>query len=416
MHVLGEGGMGRVYLARQQTLKRQVCVKVLAVPPGEEPHHCRERFRREAELLASVSHPHILSVFDYGTTADSGLPFLVTEYVEGGDLRHLVSEGRVLPIGEVLSILAQVGDALDFLHGKGIIHRDLKPENILMPTGSHCMVGDFGLAVMQGSAGLLTQSVRGLGTPGYVSPEQQYGLKVDERSDQYSLAAVAYELLTGRRPLGRFAPPSRVNPRLPVSLDPVILRALAEEPDDRFASVREFLRELRRVLDALPRKHPILKKGIAALVMTATGAAACVFLASGWRRRAEPDRQQREAPAAASQSQPRPAEKTATELGADPKPDHSPEFIQLTRLRAYRIWDEEGRPQGKAGEAVKDTNWSEAERQIDAEVKARAYQLWEEQGRPEGAAGEAVREKNLRDAELQLLKETEEEFRLHPIR
>jgi serine/threonine protein kinase len=404
--------MGRVYLARQQTLQRQVCVKVLAVPHGEEPHHCRERFRREAELLASVSHPHILSVFDYGTTADSGLPFLVTEYVEGGDLRHLVGERRALTVDEALLILAQVCDALEYLHGKGIIHRDLKPENILMPTGSHCKVGDFGLAVMQGSAGLLTQPARGLGTPGYVSPEQQYGLKVDERSDQYSMAAVAYKLLTGRRPLGRFAPPSRVNPRLPASVDSVLLRALAEEPEDRFASERVFLRELQRVLHSASKVRLGLKRGIAALLIAAVVIAAFFALSSNWRGDGGPDRQ---ALVTAPQNRPGAAPAAKNDLSAAPKPEHSPEFDQLTRLRAYQLWVEQGRPDGKAGAAVKDKNWSEAERQIDSEVKARAYQFWEEQGRPEGAAGEAVREKNLRDAERQLLQETEEEFRRHPI-
>jgi eukaryotic-like serine/threonine-protein kinase len=190
LRLLGQGGMGKVYLATQQALKRLVCVKVLSIPDKEDADLCRAMFAREAELLACVSHPHILSVFDFGTTADSNLPFLVTEYIEEGDLRKRMSKGHAMPIDRVRSILSQVGKALEFLHGKGIIHRDLKPENILMPTDSECKVGDFGLAVMQDKAGLLTRSIRGLGTPGYVSPEQQYGLKIDERTDQYSLAAL----------------------------------------------------------------------------------------------------------------------------------------------------------------------------------------------------------------------------------
>ncbi len=189
MRLLGQGGMGKVFLAQQQALKRLVCVKVLSIPEGEDADLCRAMFAREAELLASVSHPHVLAVFDFGTTADKNLPFLVTEYVEEGDLRRRMSKGHAMPTDRVRLILAQVGKALEFLHAKGIIHRDLKPENILMPTDTECKVGDFGLAVMQDKAGLLTRSLRGLGTPGYVSPEQQYGLKLDERTDQYSLAA-----------------------------------------------------------------------------------------------------------------------------------------------------------------------------------------------------------------------------------
>ena len=215
--LLGQGGMGKVYLAQQQALKRLVCVKVLSIPEGGDADLCRAMFAREAELLASVSHPHILSVFDFGTTADMNLPFLVTEYIEEGDLRRRMSKGHAMPIDRVRLILAQVGKALEFLHSRGIIHRDLKPENILTPTEAECKVGDFGLAVMQDKAGLLTRSIRGLGTPGYVSPEQQYGLKIDERTDQYSLAALTYELLTGRRPLGQFLPPSRHNVQLPRS-------------------------------------------------------------------------------------------------------------------------------------------------------------------------------------------------------
>ena len=188
--LLGQGGMGKVYLAQQQALKRLVCVKVLSIPEGADADLCRAMFAREAELLASVSHPHILSVFDFGTTADLNLPFLVTEYIEAGDLRRRMSKGHAMPIDQVRSILTQVGKALEFLHSRGIIHRDLKPENILTPTEAECKVGDFGLAVMQDKAGLLTRSIRGLGTPGYVSPEQQYGLKIDERTDQYSLAAL----------------------------------------------------------------------------------------------------------------------------------------------------------------------------------------------------------------------------------
>ena len=124
----------------------------------------------------------------------------------------------------------------------------MKPENILMPTESLAKVGDFGIAVLQDKAGVLTESLLGMGTVGYVSPEQQYGLKVDDRADQYSLAALSYELLTGRRPLGLFPPPSRFNSELSQEVDAVILRGLAEEPKNRFPSVREFATALDQAL------------------------------------------------------------------------------------------------------------------------------------------------------------------------
>jgi len=117
--LLGQGGMGKVYLAQQQALKRLVCVKVLSIPEGEDTDLCRAMFAREAELLASVSHPHILSVFDFGTTADLNLPFLVTEYIEEGDLRTRMPKGHAMPIDRVRSILTQVGKALEFLHSRG---------------------------------------------------------------------------------------------------------------------------------------------------------------------------------------------------------------------------------------------------------------------------------------------------------
>ena len=127
-----------------------------------------------------------------------------------------------------------------------------------MPTDSLVKVGDFGIAVLQDKAGLLTESVRGMGTVGYVSPEQQYGLKVDERTDQYSLAALCYELLTGRRPLGLFPPPSRLNPQLTRELDAVVLRGLAEEPKNRFPSVQEFVTAFDQALADSPRKARLL--------------------------------------------------------------------------------------------------------------------------------------------------------------
>ncbi len=274
-----------------------------------------------------------------------------------------------------------------------------------MTADSQVKVGDLGIAVLQGEAGVLTRSDRGMGTVGYVSPEQQYGLKVDERTDQYSLAALSYELLTGRRPLGLFAPPSRANRRLSRELDAPILRGLSEEPKDRFPSVPDFIAALDRGLRSPPRRARTLSLAIVATVAVLLSSAGLIWALGSGPKKA--------APIKAGPVPPRPAN-PANQPGAKP-PAPSPEFTHLVELRAYVIWHRSGRPTGPAGEAVKEKNWLEAERQIRDEVGARAYQIWESQGRPTGAAGDSVREKNARAAAAQLLQETEAEMRRHPI-
>ena len=417
LRTISEGGMGKVFLARQHALNRQVCVKVMSIPAGVDADSCRSRFCREAELLASVSHPHILSIFDFGATTDQGLPYLVTEFIEGGDLRGRMKAGEGMPIGDARSILMQVGDALSHLHAKGILHRDLKPENILMPTDSLAKVGDFGIAVMRDKAGALTESFLGLGTVGYVSPEQQYGLKVDERTDEYSLAALCYELLTGRRPLGSFAPPSQLNPKLSVDLDAVVLRGLAEEPRNRFDSVREYLDAFDHALTVKPSRRLGPWVALIGLIVGLIALAAGTRALSRFREQAlrttvkpaaaaaKPAILQSSAPAAAPE--PKQVEKTA--------PVRSPEFNRLVELRAYAIWVGLGRPTGLAGELVKEKNWHEAEGLIETEVKCRAFAIWVKQGSPTGPAGDAVREENMRIAEQELLKETETELHRHPL-
>jgi serine/threonine protein kinase len=419
LETLAEGGMGKIYLARQHALNRVVCVKVLSIPAGEDADLCRTRFCREAELLASVSHPHILSIFDFGATPQEGLPFLVTEYIEAGDLRRRMTPGQAMPVGQVRSILQQMGDALAFLHGKGILHRDLKPENVLMPTESLVKVGDFGIAVMQDKAGLLTQSVRGMGTVGYVSPEQQYGLKIDERTDEFSLAAVCYELLTGRRPLGSFPPPSQLNPLLCRQVDTVILRGLAEEPKHRFDSVREFVTALDRSLAASPAKRgklPLALVGLLSILLVAAGLAWLGGRASQWKVPFLPGEALAATDAIARNTNPvKPEDATKPTDSPATAPKRSAEFEKLVKLRAYVIWVQSGRPQGKAGEAVKEKNWTEAESQILKEVECRAYKIWEQQGSPTAEAGEVVREQNMRAGEVQLLDDTLKELREHPL-
>ncbi|WP_165228922.1 serine/threonine-protein kinase [Aquisphaera insulae] len=409
---LGAGGMGRVFLARQVALGRLVCVKVLTIPDLEDPVLCRARFRREAELLANLSHPHILALFDYGVTADSDLPYLATEYIEGGDLRSRMKPGRPMTSDRVREILRQAGDALEHLHGKGIIHRDLKPENILMPTETLCKVCDFGLAVLQESAGALTRSGRGLGTLGYVSPEQQRGDRIDERADQYSLAAVTYELLTGRRPMGRFGPPSRLNPSLPSALDAAILRGLEEDPRERYDSVGHLVRAIDPHLESARPAARGLGSGL-----RYGAATAAILLAAGVGLAAMARLNQGPVVPPAAHPVVPPA---ATAPAADQRPgpdaakpaERSAEFRKLTELRSYRMWVVQGKPKG---DDLATRNWLEAEKVVAAQVEARAYEMWVAQGKPEGAEGAAAADRNRREAERQLLREAEEEARLHPL-
>jgi eukaryotic-like serine/threonine-protein kinase len=416
---LSTGGMSRIYLARQHALNRLVCVKIMSIPEGEDADSCRSRFCREAELLASVSHPHILSIFDFGATADLGLPFLVTEYIEGGDLRGRMIADEAMPIHQARSIVLQVGDALTHLHGKGILHRDLKPENILLPTESLVKVGDFGIAVMRDKAGSLTVSFHGMGTVGYVAPEQQYGLKVDERADEYSLAALSYELLTGRRPLGLFAPPSTLNPHMTSELDVVVLRGLAEEPKNRYASVREYVEAFDQALKSIATRRRLTRLPWLGLVIALLVVAG---LWGGSRLGREPKvGTEGKLAASAIMAQQKPAQPLPQpdvpkpNTPVPPPPERSPELNRLIELRAYAIWVGQGRPTGVAGEQAKEKNWNEAERQIECELKQRAFKIWVKQGRPTGAAGDAVRETNMRTAEAEQLKETLEELLRHPL-
>ena len=246
---VGRGGMGEVFLARQLSLGRQVAVKVLAVAMGTAGE-AGTRFRREAELMARVHHPNIIAVHEYGTVG--GRPFLVMEFIEGGDLRQRMVPGKPWPATRVLGLIGPVAQAVEYLHAHGILHRDLKPENILMEHGVTPKLSDFGLAVPNTDVGMLTLSNQGMGTLGYIAPEQQFGLKVGEQADQFSMAALTYELLTGQRPLGIIKRPSSLNPGLSPAVDATLLRGLADEPDDRYPTIGAFAGALERALSGMP--------------------------------------------------------------------------------------------------------------------------------------------------------------------
>jgi hypothetical protein len=238
--LLGVGGMGAVYRARQEHLDRPVALKLMAPALAADPAFTA-RFQREARVLARLDHPHIVRLHDAGGD-DAGRLWLVMELVEGASLRQVLDTGR-LSAAEALGLLPDLCAALAYAHGQGVVHRDLKPENILVDTAGRLRIADFGLAkLMAGEPGsqALTGTGQVLGTAAYMAPEQVIGSpEVDHRADLYALGVLAYELLTGHLPLGRFEPPSR-QPGVDVRLDGVILRALERDPDRRWQQAKEF--------------------------------------------------------------------------------------------------------------------------------------------------------------------------------
>ncbi len=249
--VLGRGGMGTVYRARDSQLDRTVALKVLSTDRATDPSF-RTRFLRESKLLASIDHPNIVPVFEAGEV--DGDLFIAMRYVTGPELSRLIEERGPLAPVQAATIVAQIADALDAAHAKGLIHRDIKPANILVVPGPtahspmHAYLTDFGLTKVAGSTGGLTEVGKFVGTPGYVAPEQIQGHPVDHRADVYSLGCVLYDCLTGSVPFPRDSTmaslwahvnevpprPSDVRPAIGNAFDAVVARAMAKNPDDRY--------------------------------------------------------------------------------------------------------------------------------------------------------------------------------------
>ena len=258
---LGQGAMGVVYSAYHPQLARKGAVKVLqAISPDADS---TARFRREAQAIAQMRHPNILNVFDFGEF--EGIPYMIVEFVEGGSLADRLKEGP-LATSEALKFLHGIATGLDHAHSLGIVHRDVKPANVLVGKGDTPILADFGLAKLMQSSSVKSMTGTTTGTPAYMAPEQVTGSQVGPAADNYALATIAYELLTGVIPFEgegvlellyahvhrQPPPPSTRKPELSKRVDDVILRGLAKDPETRWQSAEEFVTMLEAALGNQP--------------------------------------------------------------------------------------------------------------------------------------------------------------------
>ncbi len=271
---LGFGGMSEVHFARDLRLHRDVAIKVLRADLARDPSFYL-RFRREAQNAAKLNHPTIVQVFDTGEaeTEDGPLPFIVMEYVDGDTLRDVLrSSGTVSP-RQAMTWMADVAAAMDFSHRNGIVHRDMKPANVMIDKTGAVKVMDFGIArAMSDATSTMTQTSAVMGTAQYLSPEQARGIKVDPRSDIYSMGCVLFELLTGEPPFTGDSPvavahqhvhedppwPSQVKSDIPPELDSVVLKAMSKNPANRYQSAADLRADLIKVLAGGKPSAPML--------------------------------------------------------------------------------------------------------------------------------------------------------------
>ena len=271
---LGFGGMSEVHYARDLVLHRDVAVKVLRADLARDPSFYL-RFRREAQNAAKLNHPTIVQVFDTGEaeTEDGPLPFIVMEYVDGDTLRDVLRANGPIAPRQAMTWMADVAAAMDFSHRNGIVHRDMKPANVMIDKSGAVKVMDFGIArAMSDSTSTMTQTSAVMGTAQYLSPEQARGIKVDPRSDIYSMGCVLFELLTGEPPFTGDSPvavahqhvhedppwPSHVRPEIPRELDSVVLKAMSKNKENRYQSAADLRADLIRVLAGGKPAAPML--------------------------------------------------------------------------------------------------------------------------------------------------------------
>ena len=265
LEALGSGGMADVFLAHDEVLDRDVALKILNRRFSGDAQFV-ERFRREARSAATLSHPHVVPIYDRGE-AEDGACYISMEYLPGGTLKERISRDAPMDPKVVCETAAQIAEALQAAHEEGVIHRDVKPQNVLVTRMGDVKVGDFGIARAESSGTMTGDEI--LGTAAYMSPEQASGRPVDPRSDLYSLGVVMYEMLTGVPPFAANgsvsvammhanetpAPPKSRNPDVPDATDDLVVRLLSKDPDDRPPSASALADELHRLARA-PERTP----------------------------------------------------------------------------------------------------------------------------------------------------------------
>ena len=244
---IGQGGIAEIFKGRQESLNRDVAIKILAADLTNDPDIVR-RFERESMVIARLNHPNIVHVIDRGKAGNRY--YFVMEYVDGTSLREVINSDRV-ELKTKLDMMIGVCKALDYAHKNGVIHRDIKPANILIDRQGNPRVADFGIAQIIGPPdGELTSSEAIMGTMAYMSPEQKVSsTNVDQTTDIFAMGIVLYEILTGRRPDGRFKLPSELNPIISADYDAIVLKCLAQEPKDRYQTAVELKDALLNVID-----------------------------------------------------------------------------------------------------------------------------------------------------------------------
>lgn len=264
---VARGGMGLVYRCYDPLHKRRVALKLMAAHLSDNDN-ALARFRREAALVASLKHTHIATFYELGDYASR--PYFVMEWVDGRTLKEELATHQKLPLGRCLSLFAQLADAIGYAHAHGVVHRDLKPANIIIGPNDHTTIVDFGVALLDTAPSLTTTGLI-VGTPLYMSPEQMRGQDLDGRSDQYSLAIILYEMLTGQFPYesirvpaiyhqqmtGLPIPITERDPHISTAIEAALLRAMAKDPAQRFETMADFNQALRRrtVRKTSPRRE-----------------------------------------------------------------------------------------------------------------------------------------------------------------